>query len=46
MRFAVISFQLYQTAKKSIKEGEKVLLVTNPVPGGGTYIKASKKTQN
>ena len=26
MRFAVVSRQLYQTAKKSIKEGDKVLL--------------------
>ena len=32
MRFAVISWQLYQTAKKSIKDGDKVLLVTNPAP--------------
>ena len=32
MRFAVISRQLYQTANKSIKEGDKVLLVTNPAP--------------
>lgn len=32
MRFAVISRQLYQIAKKSIKEGDKVLLVTNPAP--------------
>lgn len=32
MRFAVISCQLYQTAKKSIQEGDKVLLVTNPAP--------------
>jgi hypothetical protein len=32
MRFAVISLQLYKTAKKSIKEGDKVLLVTNPAP--------------
>ena len=32
MRFAVISKQLYQTAKKSINEGDKVLLVTNPAP--------------
>ena len=32
MRFAVISRQLYQTAKKSIKEDDKVLLVTNPAP--------------
>ena len=32
MRFAVISWQLYQTAKRNIKEGDKVLLVTNPAP--------------
>ena len=32
MRFVVISKQLYQLAKKSIKEGDKVLLVTNPAP--------------
>lgn len=32
IRFAVISRQLYQTAKKSIIEGDKVLLVTNPAP--------------
>ena len=32
MRFAVISRQLYKTAKKCIKEGDKVLLVTNPAP--------------
>ena len=32
MRFAVISRQLYQTAKESIQEGDKVLLVTNPAP--------------
>lgn len=32
MRFAVISRQLYTSAKKSIKEGDKVLLVTNPAP--------------
>lgn len=32
MRFAVISRQLYRIAKKSIKEGDKVLLVTNPAP--------------
>lgn len=32
MRFAVISRQLYQTAKKCIKDGDKVLLVTNPAP--------------
>lgn len=32
MRFAVISSQLYKTAKKSIQVGDKVLLVTNPAP--------------
>ena len=32
MRFAIISRQLYATAKKNIKEGDKVLLVTNPAP--------------
>lgn len=32
MRFAVISCQLFKTAKKSIKDGDKVLLVTNPAP--------------
>ena len=32
MRFVVISKQLFQTAKKRIKEGDKVLLVTNPAP--------------
>lgn len=32
MRFVVISRQLYTTAKKSIKDGDKVLLVTNPAP--------------
>ena len=32
IRFVVISRQLYQSAKKSIKEGDKVLLVTNPAP--------------
>ena len=31
-RFAIISRQLYATAKKRIKEGDKVLLVTNPAP--------------
>ena len=30
MRFLVISRQLYKTAKRSIKEDDKVLLVTNP----------------
>ena len=32
MRFAIISRQLYKTAKKNIKEEDKVLLVTNPAP--------------
>lgn len=32
MRFAVISLQLYQAAKRSIKKGDKVLLATNPAP--------------
>lgn len=32
MRFAVISRQLYKIAKKNIKDGDKVLLVTNPAP--------------
>ena len=32
MRFAVISRQLYKLAKNKIKEGDKVLLVTNPAP--------------
>ena len=32
MRFAVISWQLYKTAKKEIRDGDKVLLVTNPAP--------------
>ena len=32
MRFAVISRQLYTTARRNIKEGNKVLLVTNPAP--------------
>ena len=31
-RFAVISRQLYTTAKKNVKDGDKVLLVTNPAP--------------
>lgn len=31
-RFAIISRQLYTTAKKHIKEEDKVLLVTNPAP--------------
>lgn len=32
MRFAIISRQLYTTAKKNIKDGDKVLMVTNPAP--------------
>ena len=43
MRFAVISRQLYQTAKKSIKDGDKVLLVTNPAPVVALVSKLRKK---
>lgn len=43
MRFAVISRQLYQTAKKCIKEGDKVLLVTNPAPVVALISKLRKK---
>ena len=43
MRFAVISRQLYTTAKKSIKEGDKVLLVTNPAPVVALISKLRKK---
>lgn len=43
MRFAVISYQLYQTAKKSIREGDKVLLVTNPAPVVALVSKLRKK---
>lgn len=43
MRFAVISRQLYQTAKKSIKEEDKVLLVTNPAPVVALISKLRKK---
>lgn len=43
MRFAVISRQLYQTAKKSIKEGDKVLLATNPAPVVALVSKLRKK---
>lgn len=32
VRFALISRQLYQTAKRCVEEGDKVLLVTNPAP--------------
>ena len=43
MRFAVISWQLYQTAKKSIKDGDKILLVTNPAPVVALVSKLRKK---
>ena len=43
MRFVVISRQLYQTAKKSIQEGDKVLLVTNPAPVVALVSKLRKK---
>ena len=43
MRFEVISRQLYQTAKKNIKEGDKVLLVTNPAPVVALLSKLRKK---
>lgn len=43
MRFAVISSQLYQTAKKSFKDGDKVLLVTNPAPVVALVAKLKKK---
>ena len=43
MRFAVISRQLYTTAKKNIKEGDKVLLVTNPAPVVALISKLRKK---
>ena len=43
MRFAVISRQLYQTAKKSVKDGDKVLLVTNPAPVVALVSKLRKK---
>lgn len=43
MRFAVISRQLYRIAKKSIKEGDKVLLVTNPAPVVALVSKLRKK---
>ena len=32
LRFSIISKQLYQTSKKRIQKGDKVLLVTNPAP--------------
>lgn len=43
MRFVVISRQLYQTAKKSVKDGDKVLLVTNPAPVVALVSKLRKK---
>lgn len=43
MRFAVISLQLYATAKKNIKGGDKVLLVTNPAPMVALISKLRKK---
>lgn len=45
MRFAVISWQLYQTAKKCIKDGDKVLLVTNPAPVVALVSRLRKKRQ-
>ncbi len=45
MRFAVISWQLYQIAKKSIKEGDKVLQVTNPAPVVALISGLRKKSQ-
>ncbi|MBR0526663.1 MAG: glycosyltransferase family 4 protein [Prevotella sp.] len=32
LRFFIISWKMYRAAKKHIKKGEKVLLVTNPAP--------------
>lgn len=43
MRFAMISKQLYQNAKKCIKEGDNVLLVTNPAPVVALVSKLRKK---
>lgn len=43
MRFAVISLQLYATAKRSFQEGDKVLLVTNPAPVVALVSKLRKK---
>lgn len=45
MRFVVISRQLYQTAKKSINNGDKVLLVTNPAPVVALITRLRKKRQ-
>ncbi len=43
MRFAVISWHLYQASKRSVKEGDKVLLVTNPAPVVALVSKLRKK---
>lgn len=43
IRFAVISRQLYKLAKRSIQEGDKVLLVTNPAPVVALVSKLRKK---
>ncbi len=45
IRFIVISKQLYQTAKKNIQEGDKVLLVTNPAPIVPLISKIRKKKE-
>lgn len=42
-RFAVISYQLYQLAKQSIKKDDKVLLVTNPAPVVAMVSRLKKK---
>lgn len=43
LRFILISFRLYNLAKKHIKPGDKVLLVTNPVPLVVLMAKLKKK---
>ena len=45
MRFAVISKQLYRSARANIKEGDKVLLVTNPAPVVAHISRLRKKRQ-
>ena len=45
LRFAIISKQLYKTAKKCIKEGDKALLVTNPAPVVALISRLRKKRQ-
>lgn len=45
MRFAVISKQLYRSARANIKEGDKVLLVTNPAPVVALISRLRKKRQ-